>query len=121
LQIWLFPNQEDVTPRYDQIVLDMPRTHNDFLQILSPNKDDDGVWIYQDAWMHLSSLDKGVSKEYHLKKEGNGVYIFVLKGEVDVEGTKLGARDGMGVWETDKVNLTALDNAEVLLIEVPMR
>ncbi|MDR1654333.1 MAG: pirin family protein [Prevotellaceae bacterium] len=120
LQIWVFPNKHNVTPRYDQITLNVDDRKNRFQQIVSPNKQDEGTWIYQDAWFHLADFDKGTSREYELKQQGNGLYIFVLKGNLNVEGQELTTRDGYGLWDTDKVNITANDNTEFLLMEVPM-
>lgn len=120
LQIWLFPNKKNVTPRYDQISIREITEENKFYQVLSPNKDDQGVWIHQDAWFHLGKFDKGNSDEYKIKKEGNGVYVFVLEGEVEINNAKLTKRDGMGVWDTDSIQVKATKNARVLLMEVPM-
>jgi redox-sensitive bicupin YhaK (pirin superfamily) len=120
LQIWIFPNKKDVTPRYDQITLKLEDRKNKLQQILSPNADDAGVWIHQDAWFHIAQLDKGNAQNYALKKEGNGVYVFVLSGELSVNGQKLGRRDGLGLWELSEIEILADSDAEVLLMEVPM-
>jgi quercetin 2,3-dioxygenase len=120
LQIWVFPDRENVTPRYDQITLNSADRHNRIQQILSPHAEDEGVWIYQNAWFHLGKFDKGVSVEYPFKAKENGVYTFILSGDVHVNGQALKARDGFGVWETDKISITADTEAEFLLMEIPM-
>jgi len=121
LQIWLFPNKRSVTPRYDQISLDTSKLKNNLLQILSPNADDEGVWIHQDAWFHLGHLDKDFKTTYALKnREKNGVYAFVLSGDVTIDGQALASRDGYGVWDTDKIEISAGSDARLLLMEVPM-
>lgn len=120
LQIWMFPRAKNVEPRYDQISTADVKKENAFYQVLSPNKDDAGVWVHQDAWFHLGEFDAGASETYSIKKPGNGVYLFVLEGEVEVEGQTLGKRDGVGLWDTDTVALKAHENAKVLLMDVPM-
>ena len=85
LQIWVIPNMKNVKPRYDQITLNIADRHNKLQQIFSPDPDDAGVWIYQNAWFHLGHFDKGFSAEYNLKAKGNGVYAFVLSGEVTMK------------------------------------
>lgn len=120
LQIWVFPNKKNVTPRYDQISLKENDRHNKLQQILSPDPNDEGVWIYQNAWFHLGKFDKDFSAEYKFKKEGNGLYIFVLNGDITVDNQKLNKRDGYGIWETDKVKIKADSDSEFLLMEVPM-
>lgn len=121
LQIWLFPNQRNVTPRYDQITLKEENRKNKFDQILSPSKDDAGVWIHQNAWFHLGKFDKNTSNHYTLKDKKNGVYAFIISGSVTINGQVLEARDGMGIWNTESLHLnTNQENTEVLLMEVPM-
>ena len=120
LQIWVFPNKKNVTPRYDQITLKEEDRKNKLQQILSPDSQDEGVWIYQEAWFHTGKLDKGLSLDYEFRKISNGVYIFMLSGNVTINGTSLGRRDGFGVWDTDKIKIVADSETELLLMEVPM-
>ncbi len=120
LQIWVFPNKKNVTPRYDQITLQTQNLKNQFYQILSPNPDDDGVWIHQNAWFHLGNLEKGHSEAYSIKAEGNGLYAFVLDGNISIEEQALQSRDGFGIWDVDCVQIQADSDAKVLLMEVPM-
>ena len=120
LQIWVIPNKMGVQPRYDQISIKESAEPNDFQQILSPNADDEGVWIHQDAWFNLADFDKGVSKKYELHKKGNGVYVFVLSGKAKIGDIELSERDGLGIEDTDNFTLEALEKSEILLMEVPM-
>ena len=120
LQIWMFPNRRNVEPRYDQISLEHSKLKNELFQILSPDPEDDGVWVHQQAWFHMGELEEGVEIEYHLKDPRNGVYAFVLEGEMRIEGQELEKRDGYGVWDTEKIQLKADKDARVLLMEVPM-
>ncbi len=120
LQIWLFPNQRNVKPRYDQILLADLHKRNDFIQILSPNADDAGVWVYQNAWFNLGYFDAGNTQTYKVHQKGNGVYVFVLNGKIEVNGQLLETRDGFGISETDSLTVKAVEDAEFLLMEVPM-
>lgn len=120
LQIWLFPNKQNVAPRHDQMTIADFAKPNDFQQIISPHPEDDGLWIHQDAWFSLADFDAGISKEYQVKKEGNGVFVFVIEGKVKIGEEILDKRDGMGITATEAFNLEALEKAEVLLMDVPM-
>jgi redox-sensitive bicupin YhaK (pirin superfamily) len=120
LQIWIYPNQRNVEPRYDQLTLNLADRHNQLQQVLSPNADDAGVWIHQDAWFNLGKFDAGVSTGYTIHKAGNGVYAFVLSGQVQIEGQTLNTRDALGIWDTESFTITASADAEFLLMEVPM-
>jgi redox-sensitive bicupin YhaK (pirin superfamily) len=120
LQIWVFPNKKDVKPRYDQVSLKDIGKKNEFYRILSPNPDDSGVWIYQDAWFHLGEFNAGISTSYKINKAGNGVYAFVLEGDVEINGQKLSKRDGFGIWDIASLDFKSISESKVLLMEVPM-
>ena len=120
LQIWVFPNKKNVTPRYDQITLDVKDRHNKLQQILSPDPNDAGVWIHQDAWFHLGKFDTNKGADYTIRRKGNGVYAFVLKGNMTINGQAVETRDGIGIWDTDKIDIKATTDAEILLMDVPM-
>ena len=120
LQIWVIPNKMNVEPRYQQVRMDDILKPNEFNQVLSPNSDDAGVWIHQDAWFSMGDFDKGVTQTYELKNPNNGVYIFVISGKVVVNGNTLDTRDGLGVWDTKNFTMDVIEDAKVLLMEVPM-
>jgi redox-sensitive bicupin YhaK (pirin superfamily) len=119
-QIWLFPKHRNVEPRYQQITLDSTKQKNEFAQILSPNEEDEGVWIHQDAWFYLSDFDKDFAKKLVLKKEGNGFYIMNIEGEIEVNGEKLEKRDAIGIWETNEIEIKANSDSRFLIMEIPM-
>ena len=120
LQIWVLTRKNGIKPRYQQVTIADQAKPNDFQQILSPNADDDGVWIHQDAWFSLANFDKDTSRYYQIKKSGNGVYVFVIKGSANIDGQQLGERDGLGIWDADGFELTATSDAQILLMDVPM-
>lgn len=121
LQIWLFPNQLNVTPRYDQITLDVSQRQNQLQQIISPYASDEGSWLYQDAWFHIGQFDTNKGASYRTQRAGNGVYFFVISGSFEIDGQQLQTRDGLGITETDEITLTATsDRSEILIMDVPM-
>ena len=120
LQIWVFPNKKNVTPRYDQISLTDIEKPDELYQILSPNPNDQGVWIHQNAWFHLGNLSEGWEGSYELKDKSNGVYFFVIEGSLTVVGQKLNRRDGLGVSETDKIEIKTDSVTKLLVMEIPM-
>ncbi|GAB5473087.1 MAG: pirin family protein [Maribacter sp.] len=121
LQIWVFPNKKGVIPRYDQITLNLEDRKNQLQQVLSPNPDDAGVWIHQNAWFNMTSLEKGKSLKHKLNDpENNGVYAFIVEGNATINGQALEKRDGFGIWDVAELEISADSNAEILLMEVPM-
>lgn len=120
LQIWVFPKVRNIDPRYDQKFFSSADRINRFQTIVAPEENTNSLRINQDAWFSIGRLSKDFSTEYPVNKNSNGVYVFVLDGDVTINGQKLNKRDGLGIWETDKISLSADNEAEVLLIEVPM-
>lgn len=121
LQIWVFPKERNIQPRYDQKLFSASDRQNKFQTVVSPEKNNGALWINQDAWFSLGKLVAGVSTEYTIHKSGNGVYAFIIEGDVAIGDQKLNKRDGFGVWDVEKIVITAKQDAEVLLIEVPMK
>ena len=120
-QIWVFPARKNVEPRYDQQNFTDDQKHNKLLTVVSPiGTSDGGVQVHQDAWFSLGKLDKGISLAYTLKKKENGVYAFIIEGDVTINGQALNRRDGLGITETDKLEIKADSSAEILLMEVPV-
>lgn len=121
LQIWVFPKEQNIQPRYEQKAYKPEDRQNKLQTVISPEKGGDALWINQDAWFTLGTLKAGFSENYQLHKQGNGLYAFVLEGEVEIDGEKLEKRDGMGMSETDQVSIKATADAELLLMEIPMK
>ncbi|SEB19501.1 pirin family protein [Pedobacter hartonius] len=120
LQIWVFPNKRNVQPRYDQVKIESPAVPNQLVQILSPDPEDAGVWIYQDAWFNLGKLNQGSNADYTIHRKNNGAYIFVIEGKVEVNGQLLDTRDGYGIWDTEGFTINAATDARFLIMDVPM-
>tara|TARA_Y100000385_G_C13037900_1_gene613884 strand:- start:560 stop:1438 length:879 start_codon:yes stop_codon:yes gene_type:complete len=121
MQIWLFANKKNVKPRYQQLPIRDLESKNEFYQVLSPFEGDQGVWIYQNAWFNLGTFDKSKKLNYKLNDQNNGVYVFMIEGEAEIQNQKLEKRDGFGIWNTDKIRIDANANSRILLMEVPMK
>lgn len=120
-QIWVFPDKKNVEPRYQQKKLDFFDEKNILHEIVSPTPSDYGLWIHQKAWFSIGTFDKGTEVKYNIKSPNNGVFAMVIEGRFDLSGTVLDRRDGIGISESDSIQLAALsDNARILLIDVPM-
>ena len=118
-QLWIFTNKENVAPRYDQKTFSATDRQNKFQTVVSP-LGSEGLWIYQEAWISLGNFDAHNLSSYAVKKAGNGIYLLVIEGEVEIDGNILSKRDAIGIWDTDSINILAKENTEILLIEVPM-
>jgi len=119
LQIWVFPKERNIKPRYAQKTFE-PSDRENKLQVVVSPEHEEAVWINQDAYFSLGKFEAGKTVDYEIQKNGNGAYIFVLDGKVEVDGEVYDKRDAVGVWDTDKVNIKAAENANFLVIDVPM-
>jgi len=120
LQIWIFPDSKDVNPRYDHKKIDLESSKNKLIQILSPDSNDEGVWIHQKTWFNIGSFDANQTIDYTLKNRQNGVYIFIISGEIEIDGLSAQTRDGIGITESDDVKINVVKPTEILVMEVPM-
>jgi len=118
-QIWVFPNKENVTPRYDQKTY-LPQDRQNKLQLLVSPEQDGALTINQEAWFSMGKFKKGEELEYEIKKKGNGVYALVVEGNVSIDGQLLNKRDALGVWDTKSIKIKAEDDMEILLLDVPI-
>lgn len=119
LQIWVFPKEENITPRYEQKTYKPEDRINTLQEVVSPTGGN-AVTINQDAWFNLGNFKEGFSTTYTLHGKQTGVYAFVLKGSVVINDQPLEQRDGLGIWEVDQLSINATSDSEILLMEVPM-
>lgn len=120
LQIWVLPKERNIKPRYGQKHFDADGRKNKWQVVVSPKGNEEALWINQDARFSLAQLDAGKEIVYENKFSGNGVYIFVIEGSIDIDGKILNRRDAIGVSGTDSFSIKAQTDAFVLAIEVPM-
>jgi redox-sensitive bicupin YhaK (pirin superfamily) len=120
LQIWVFSDKKNVTPRYDQISLADIAKENELYQILSPSADDQGVWIHQQAWFSLGNFTSEWEGSYKLHRPESGVYVFVIEGDAFVSGNALGRRDGIGIAEVSEIEIKATAGSRILIMEIPV-
>jgi redox-sensitive bicupin YhaK (pirin superfamily) len=119
-QIWLFPKQKNIIPRYDQKTFDSNQRINKWQTVVSPIEADKALWINQDAKLSLTKLEAGKTLTYSNSFAGNGVFLVAVNGAIKVDDITLGKRDAVGIYDTDSFSVTATKDAELLAIEVPM-
>jgi len=120
LQLWVFPKEKNIKPRYDQKTFELAERKNKWQVVVGPDEKDGGLWVNQDTVFALTDLDAGQTLAYQPKFKGNGVYFFLIEGSVEIAGTVLDKRDAIGIWETDNMEIKASVDAKILAIEVPM-
>ncbi len=119
LQLWILPEQENVTPYYNQKKFEEEGRKNKFQVLVSPkNKYIDGsLPINQQAYISMIDLEKGFKTEYQFK---NAAYFFLIQGEVVVSNETLQKRDAIGISETEDVSINATKDSKLLIIDVPL-
>ncbi len=121
LQIWVLPKFNNVEPRYDQKTFDPDDRINKFDLVVSPDKEDAALWINQDAWFSLGDFEANYRTKYTLHYATNGIYLFVLEGEISIDNETLQKRDAAGIYDTGSIEIHANADSRLLLIEVPMQ
>jgi len=123
LQLWIFPEVMNVTPRYSQKSFDIEGNRNKLVTVVSPEDKNDGnaLWIHQQAFLHLGIFDAGQAIEYDVKIPGNGVYLFLIEGELEIDGQVVNERDAFGAVEFDTLPISTRTPSKILIIEVPMQ
>jgi redox-sensitive bicupin YhaK (pirin superfamily) len=120
LQIWVFPRERNLTPRYDQKRFDTSKMKNRWLTVVTPDGADESLLIHQDAWFSLAETGAGREMNYRLHSDNSGVYLFVIDGEVEVDGDTLKSRDGMGMYDVPEFAVESQQPAKFLVMEIPM-
>ena len=120
-QIWIFPKERNINPRYDQRSFDLPERVNKWQTLVSPVEADKALWINQDARLSLTKLEAGKTLSYINAFKGNGIFLVTINGTVTVEEKRLNKKDALGIYDTDEFSITAVEDAELLAIEIPMQ
>jgi redox-sensitive bicupin YhaK (pirin superfamily) len=121
LQIWLFPKERNIKPRYDQKNFKEVLKLNEFATLISPDKNKtDALWINHDATFSMGDFEPGQKIDYNFNITGNGLYVFVIEGAAKIDGTTLNKRDGLGVYDTSSITIETEATSRILLMEVPM-
>ena len=117
-QIWIFPKQKQVEPRYAQRKYEL--NEDTFTELVGPEESGISTWIHQDAWLSMGAFKAGSSQEYQLKKQGNGIYLMLVEGQIKIGDQLLTQRDAIGISQTNQIQIEIEANAKILVIEVPM-
>lgn len=123
LQLWIFPDKHNVAPRYDQKSFDLESSRDSLVNVVSPEHMNDGhaLWIHQNAFLHLGVFDAGHEFNYHLRIPENGLYIFLIEGELEINGDTIKERDAYGVIEFNTLEIKTQAPSKILIIEIPMK
>jgi hypothetical protein len=123
LQIWIFPNEKGVTPRYDQKILNPESVKNQLLNVIQPKGENNpgAIWIQQKSWFYLGEFDTDSVENYRSKSIDNGIYIFVIEGEVKVQNYLLSKRDALAVVNADELIMEITKGTKILVMEVPLK
>jgi len=120
LQIWLFPRERNVEPRYDQKSFTNAFKQNELTTLISPEKNGDALWINQDATFAMGAFDAAQTINYNISRPENGAYIFVLEGSVKINDQILNKKDALGVYDTSSIVIDTQESTRLLIIDVPM-
>jgi len=118
-QIWVFPAEQNLTPRYDQKAFDPSERNGKWQRLVSPDEAG-ALLLNQKTWFSRSSLSADKTISYSMHDKSHGAYVFIIEGSADIAGARLETRDGIGISEMPEINIRASADSDILLIEVPM-
>lgn len=119
LQIWIYPKEENIKPRYDQKSFPKEERKNKLVTVASGFNENGSLYIHQNAEIKLGYFDRAETISYKVRK-GNGVYLFVIDGHIKIGDEELFRRDAIGIYDTDEFVIEISENTEFVLLEVPM-
>lgn len=118
LQIWVLPERAGLKPSYEQKQFTAEERTGVLLPIASGQDVPGGVKIHQDTTFYVSRLKSGDQIAHELKA-GRRAFLYVIEGEVAVNGEALGTGDQARITEAGKLELTASAESEIILIDLP--
>jgi redox-sensitive bicupin YhaK (pirin superfamily) len=119
LQIWIYPKEENIKPRYDQKSFPKEERKNKLVTVASGFNENGSLYIHQNAEIKLGYFEMPDLVKYTVRNS-NGVYLFVIDGQIKIGDEELFRRDAIGIYDTDEFEIEVVDNAEFVLLEVPM-
>lgn len=120
LQIWILPKKKNIVPSYGQKQFNVADRQNKFQILVAPDEREGSLWINQDAFLSQAFIKAGKAIAYQNYIKGQGIYVFVIEGEISVSGETLGKRDAIGITDVESLAIIATQNSDVLVIEVPL-
>ncbi len=120
IKIWIYPHQRNIEPRYSHMRFNIENRKNQLQCIVSPDKEDNALWINQQAYLYWTEIDKDKSVEIKRRHDGSGIFVFVIDGNISLLDNEFAKKDAVGICDIDTVNVKSLDNSFLLIIEVPL-
>ncbi len=119
LQIWVAPKERGITPSYEQKKFSAAKMKNRLTEVVSGKKTKGKIYIRQNAKFLLSGLAKGKTVSHKLPLD-MGAFVFIIEGSARIGELQLGRRDCAEISKEGKFQITALEKAHILVIEVPL-
>lgn len=117
LQIWLYPEEKGITPRYGQRHFSDEEKRNQLRLAVSPDGTEESLPMNNRSRMYISLLDSGKSLRHDFA-EGRGGWLQVIEGDLTVNGEALSAGDGAAIDGETALEITAAKDAHFLLFDL---
>jgi redox-sensitive bicupin YhaK (pirin superfamily) len=120
LQLWILPKIQNIIPRYQQRHFPKEGRKNKLTTIISGEEGTEHCWINQNAKLSLGYYEKDQKVHYAFNPVNKCIFVFLIQGLIEVDGTALNIKDGLGIWDTDQFSIHCLEKAEFLIVETPV-
>jgi quercetin 2,3-dioxygenase len=119
LQIWVLPDRNSITPRYDQRLFPAAEKRGQLRLVGSPDGRDGSILIHQDVEVYDALLARGERVTRPLAT-GRRSWVQVVRGTVEVNGQAASAGDGVAIADEPALTITAgADGSEFLVFDLP--
>lgn len=118
LQIWILPNQQNLPPSYEDGFFGDAQKQNQWCLLASEHAEAGALKIHQDMSLFASKLSERKVLEYALK-QNRSAYLQVASGSVEIDGKQLNAGDAAMFDSAQTIQITAINDAEILLFDLP--
>jgi redox-sensitive bicupin YhaK (pirin superfamily) len=120
LQIWIEPKLQNINPRYQRRYFPEAERKNKLTTVVSNEEGSAHCWINQNAKISLGNFEAGQQFVYNFNPVNKAVYLFIMEGELDIQGETISKRNAIGIWDTDSLSINVLQESKFILIEVPI-
>ena len=119
IQIWITPAERGLQPGVEQKAFSAADRTDRLLTVISGDDDGEAVLVHQDAHVYVSQLKAG-SSVAHDMSSGRGIYLYVIAGEVEVNGELMATGDAVQITDEPSVSIDAMDTSELILVDVKL-
>jgi redox-sensitive bicupin YhaK (pirin superfamily) len=117
IQVWIMPRERGLEPSVEQKEFSVADRTNRLLRAIGPDREGGSILVHQDASMYICRLERGASVNHAFRPDSGG-YLYLIEGQLTVNGEALGTGDAAMIWDEADLLVTAGTDSELIMMEV---